>query len=189
MLSLRGCGVGPWGAHFIASGVRAAGASASLETLRLNACRLRADGCAAMASLLTLDGLLAAAQARTLEASPPRSPHRRPPPHIPLSPPPSHAFPLPLHPLARSSLLELELSGNAMGDAGLKMLAAALGANTSLEVLRVAHNRIGATKLPALEAAVAAYPTLRVLDVSHNEASLHRLLALLTTIVLTPHTD
>jgi len=186
-MSLRGCGVGPWGAHFIASGVRAAGASASLEMLRLNACRLRADGCAAMASLLTLDGSLAAAQARTLEASPPRSPHLRPLPHIPLSPSPSHAFPL--HPLARSSLLELELSGNAMGDAGLKMLAAALGANTSLEVLRVAHNRIGATKLPALAAAVAAHPTLRVLDVSHNQASRHRLLALLTTTVLTPHTD
>ena len=58
-----------------------------------------------------------------------------------------------------------------MGDAGLKMLAAALGANTSLEVLRVAHNRIGATKLPALAAAVAAHPTLRVLDLSHNQAS------------------
>ena len=60
VLSLHGCGLGPWGAHFVASGVRAAGGASSLETLRLNACRLRTDGCAAVASLLTLDGFAAA---------------------------------------------------------------------------------------------------------------------------------
>ena len=83
VLSLRGCGLGPWGAHFVASGVRATGGASSLETLRLSACRLRADGCAAVASLLTLDGF-AAARARSL--NPPQSSPPPPPPHRPRPP-------------------------------------------------------------------------------------------------------
>ena len=95
VLSLRGCGLGPWGAHFVAAGVRAVGGASSLETLRLNACRLRVDGCAAVASLLTLDGS-ATPRARSL---PPTATF--PPPS-----PPSHLPPLTLPPTSRQVIAD-----------------------------------------------------------------------------------
>lgn len=151
VLSLRGCVLGPWGAHFVANGVRAAGGASRLEVLRLNACRLRAEGCSTVATLLSLEGSpLAelelednavgdAGLAKLAEALG-----------------------------ANVSLEVLILKRNRIGPARLPALATAVAAHPSLRVLDLGHNRIGYRGCAALSDALRGSSSLQKLYLAHN---------------------
>ena len=70
-----------------------------------------------------------------------------------------------------SKLIELDLSGNGIGDDGLHRLAAELKSNEYLETLKLSRNRIGNARLPTLSACIGKHPALRVLDLSGNHIS------------------
>jgi hypothetical protein len=66
------------------------------------------------------------------------------------------------------ALTALDLSSNAVGDAGASALAAALASNTSLVRLHLAYNRVGDSGAAALAAVLATHPgPWSALDVSH----------------------
>eukprot|EP00812_Abedinium_dasypus_P003266 NODE_1402_length_1151_cov_323.447080.p1 GENE.NODE_1402_length_1151_cov_323.447080~~NODE_1402_length_1151_cov_323.447080.p1 ORF type:complete len:335 (+),score=116.77 NODE_1402_length_1151_cov_323.447080:116-1006(+) len=68
-----------------------------------------------------------------------------------------------------TTLKELYLRGNRIGDDGAKALAAALRHNTTLTVLDLEDNKIGDGGAEALAAALQHNTTLETLLLSHNE--------------------
>ena len=119
-LDIRGGCLGAWGTAFVARGARIEGAG--LEVLSLVDCRLRAEGAASVASLLSRG----------------------------------------------SKLVDVDLSGNGIGDDGMNELAKELAKNEYLEKLRLGRNRISNKRMNALGSALGGHPVLRTLDLSHN---------------------
>lgn len=79
--------------------------------------------------------------------------------------------------LSRASrLVDLDVSGNAIGDDGLFSIASELKAQATqgldfLETLKVGRNRIGNARMPVVAQVLEKHKALRTLDLSHNNVT------------------
>ena len=85
-----------------------------------------------------------------------------------------------------SKLVDIDLSGNQIGDDGLFEIARELKKNEYLESLTLQRNRIvGNRRLATLAEAISEHPTLRNLDLAHNRIGFQGCVHLATGLQVT----